>query len=60
MVRSYPYVLEIYMSILYGKNKDIKKYSVLELCDQVSKVKSINLTMEKYKEKPKLFTRGKK
>lgn len=47
------------MSILYGKNKDIKKYSVLELCDQVSKVKSINLTMEKYKEKPKLFTRGK-
>lgn len=60
MVRSYPYVLKVYMSILYGINKDIKKYSVLELCDQVSKVKSINLTMENYKEKPKLFTRGKK
>lgn len=48
------------MSIEYGRNKDIKRYDVLEAWDQISKVKCINLTMENYNEKPTLFTMGKK
>lgn len=45
---------------IYRRNKDIKKYNVFEPWDQDSKVKCIDLTMENYNEKPKLFTMGKK
>lgn len=49
-----------YINTEYGRNKDIKRSDVLKPWVQVSKMKCINLTMENYSAKPKLFTMEKK